>query len=171
VAGALLAEGHPRIVGIGGFRVSVRSRGGLIVLRNRDVPGVIGRVGTVLGEAAVNIAEYHQARLKAGGEALAAVSVDGAIDDGVVARLAALPVIMVTVRLLDLTSAARRRAVGRPVFTALLRRCSVRGGASNSLTRSPAAMRWRGVVCIQPLRMSRGSSMVTNASGSQRSTS
>jgi D-3-phosphoglycerate dehydrogenase / 2-oxoglutarate reductase len=33
-----------------------------LVLRNHDVPGVIGRVGTLLGEAGVNIAEYHQAR-------------------------------------------------------------------------------------------------------------
>lgn len=102
VAGALLAEGHPRIVGINGFRVSVRSRGGLLVLRNRDVPGVIGRVGTVLGEAAVNIAEYHQARLRVGGEALAVVSMDGGSDDAVVARLAALPdVLMVRQVLLD----------------------------------------------------------------------
>jgi D-3-phosphoglycerate dehydrogenase len=38
---------------------------------------VIGRVGTLLGDAGVNIAEYHQARLAQGGEALAAISVDG----------------------------------------------------------------------------------------------
>jgi D-3-phosphoglycerate dehydrogenase / 2-oxoglutarate reductase len=102
VAGALLAEGHPRIVGIDGFRVSVRSRGGLLVLRNRDVPGVIGRVGTVLGEASVNIAEYHQARMRPGGDALAAVSMDGECDAGVVTQLAALPdVIMVRQVLLD----------------------------------------------------------------------
>ena len=49
--------------------------------RRVDVPspvaGVIGRVGTLLGQSGVNIAEYHQARMQAGGEALAAVSVDG----------------------------------------------------------------------------------------------
>jgi D-3-phosphoglycerate dehydrogenase len=54
------------------------------------VPGVIGYVGTVLGEAKINIAEYHQARLQAGGEALAAVSVDGRIADDVIARLRGL---------------------------------------------------------------------------------
>ncbi|MGH7443229.1 MAG: ACT domain-containing protein, partial [Longimicrobiales bacterium] len=73
------------------FRVVVHPSGTLLVIRNRDVPGVIGRVGTVLGAAAINIAEYHQARLQAGGEALAAVSVDGRIADAAMAELRALP--------------------------------------------------------------------------------
>jgi D-3-phosphoglycerate dehydrogenase len=90
VAGALLAEGHPRIVRIDDFRVDVVPRGLLLVLRNRDVPGVIGRVGTILGAAGVNIAEYHQARLAAGGEALAAVSVDSSLPPSALADLRAL---------------------------------------------------------------------------------
>jgi D-3-phosphoglycerate dehydrogenase len=61
------------------------------VLRNRDVPGVIGRVGSLLGDAGVNIAEYHQARLQVGGEALAAVSIDTRLDNSVLQKLAALP--------------------------------------------------------------------------------
>jgi D-3-phosphoglycerate dehydrogenase / 2-oxoglutarate reductase len=91
VAGALLAEGHPRIVRIGDYRVDVFPRGTLVVLRNRDVPGVIGRVGTILGDASVNIAEYHQARLTAGGDALAAVSIDGALDSDVLRALRRVP--------------------------------------------------------------------------------
>ena len=79
VAGALLGETHGRITRIGDFRVDVAPRGTLLVLRNRDVPGVIGRVGTLLGEHGVNIAEYHQARLQVGGEALAAVSIDSVL--------------------------------------------------------------------------------------------
>jgi D-3-phosphoglycerate dehydrogenase / 2-oxoglutarate reductase len=94
VAGALLAAGHPRIVRIGEYRVSVRSRGGLIVLRNRDVPGVIGAVGTVLGRSGVNIGEYHQSRLQQGGEALAAISFDGDAPDAAIAALAALPEVL-----------------------------------------------------------------------------
>jgi D-3-phosphoglycerate dehydrogenase len=61
------------------------------VLTNHDVPGVIGRVGTLLGDAGVNIAEYHQARLVQVGEALAVISVDGAIDDATRTRLLGLP--------------------------------------------------------------------------------
>lgn len=94
VGGALLGETHGRIVRIGPFRVDVAPRGVMLVLRNRDVPGVIGRVGTLLGEAGVNIAEYHQARLQVGGEALAAVSVDSRIPGDVIERLSSLPEIL-----------------------------------------------------------------------------
>ncbi|HEX6941124.1 MAG TPA: phosphoglycerate dehydrogenase [Longimicrobiales bacterium] len=91
VAGALLAEGFPRVVRIDRFRVDIVPCGALVVLRNRDVPGVIGRVGMLLGGAGVNIAEYHQARLEAGGEALAAVSVDGRLDTELVEALRRIP--------------------------------------------------------------------------------
>ena len=69
-------DATPRLTGIEGFRVDVALRRALIILTNQDVPGVIGRVGTLLGAAGVNIAEYHQARRDQGGEALAAISVD-----------------------------------------------------------------------------------------------
>lgn len=94
IGGALLGEAHGRITRIGAFRVDVAPRGTLIVLRNRDVPGVIGRVGTLLGEAGVNIAEYHQARLQAGGEALAAVQIDSSISTELLDQLCALPEII-----------------------------------------------------------------------------
>ncbi|MFW6078945.1 MAG: phosphoglycerate dehydrogenase [Gemmatimonadota bacterium] len=87
VAGALLAASHPRVVRILDFHVDIPPHGTLVVLRNRDVPGVIGRVGTVLGDTGVNIAEYHQARREAGGEALAAITVDGRLDSGTVDAL------------------------------------------------------------------------------------
>lgn len=86
VAGQLHAD-RARLTRIDDYRVDLAPRGTLLVLRNRDVPGVIGRVGTLLGDAGVNIAEYHQARLAAGGEALAAVSVDGAVGGVVLERL------------------------------------------------------------------------------------
>ncbi|MDQ4081141.1 MAG: phosphoglycerate dehydrogenase [Gemmatimonadota bacterium] len=94
VAGALLGGGHARIVRIGDYHVDVVPRGTLVILRNRDVPGVIGRVGTLLGNAGINIGEYHQARLEAGGEAIAAISVDGRLDAEVVARLRELPEVL-----------------------------------------------------------------------------
>jgi D-3-phosphoglycerate dehydrogenase len=94
VGGALLGDVAGRIVRIGAFRVDVAPRGNMVVLRNRDVPGVIGRVGTMLGEAGVNIAEYHQARLQVGGEALAAISVDGPIPTDLCNRLGELPEVL-----------------------------------------------------------------------------
>lgn len=90
VGGALLGEGHPRIVRIGDFRVNTEPRGTLLVVRNRDVPGVIGEVGTRLGRAGVNIAEYHQARRDVGGDALAMVTVDGVVPAGVLEEIRGL---------------------------------------------------------------------------------
>jgi len=92
VAGAAPAGSPARLTRIGGFPVDVNPRQSLIVLTNRDVPGVIGRVGTLLGAASVNIAEYHQARLgQGGGEALAVIAVDGRVDGGLRGRLCELP--------------------------------------------------------------------------------
>ncbi|MEO8194883.1 MAG: phosphoglycerate dehydrogenase [Gemmatimonadales bacterium] len=91
VAGVAPAGAGPRLTRIGGFSVDVTPRRTLLVLTNADVPGVIGRVGTLLGDSHVNIAEYHQARLSQGGEALAAVSVDGEITEEVRRRLLNLP--------------------------------------------------------------------------------
>lgn len=91
VGGALLGGSHPRIVRIRDFHVDVVPRGALLVLRNRDVPGVIGEVGTRLGDAGLNIAEYHQARRDAGGDALAAVTLDAVAPGGVVEEIRALP--------------------------------------------------------------------------------
>jgi D-3-phosphoglycerate dehydrogenase / 2-oxoglutarate reductase len=91
VAGAMLAEGHSRVVRIDDFRVDVVPRGVVLVLQNHDVPGVIGRVGTLLGNAGINIAEYYQARLTAGGDALAVVSMDTALPRSIGEALRALP--------------------------------------------------------------------------------
>ena len=83
VAGLALPGAAPRLTRIGGFHVDVAPRHTLIVLTNNDVPGVIGRVGTLLGDRGVNIAEWHQARLAQGGEALAAISVDSPVSEAV----------------------------------------------------------------------------------------
>jgi D-3-phosphoglycerate dehydrogenase len=71
VGGALLDEGHRRLTRVGRFHVDAMPRGNLVLVKNRDMPGVIGEVGSCLGEAEVNIAEYHLARTEAGGEARA----------------------------------------------------------------------------------------------------
>jgi D-3-phosphoglycerate dehydrogenase len=91
VDGAVLGDRAGRIIRINGFGVDVPAEGHVLVLRNRDVPGVIGRVGTLLGESRVNIASYHQARVDAaGGEALAAIVVDQVLPGGVLEALRGL---------------------------------------------------------------------------------
>ena len=91
IAGVARPGTGPRLSRIERYEVDVQPRDTLIVLTNKDVPGVIGRVGTLLGAANVNIAEYHQSRLEQGGDALAAIAVDGTIDDQLREKLLALP--------------------------------------------------------------------------------
>lgn len=76
VSGAMLSPGEPRIVRLGGLGVEVRPRGRLIVLRNQDRPGMIGRVGLLLGESGVNIADMRVGRESPKGEAVMVITVD-----------------------------------------------------------------------------------------------
>ncbi len=77
VHGALVGGQLGRVIGVDDFSVDIPMEKHVIVLRNRDVPGVIGSVGTVMGQADINIGAYHQARLDPpGSEALAAIVVD-----------------------------------------------------------------------------------------------
>jgi D-3-phosphoglycerate dehydrogenase / 2-oxoglutarate reductase len=102
VVGALVGNAHGRVIAIDDYKVDVPPAGWMLVLQNRDVPGVIGRVGTLLAEAAVNIGSYHQARLNSGGStALAAIAVDHRVDDETLKRLRAVPDVL-EVRLVDL---------------------------------------------------------------------
>jgi D-3-phosphoglycerate dehydrogenase len=87
VAGKLTNRGEPRLLRIDGFRVEVSPGGTLLFVRNDDVPGVIGGIGTILGGAGVNIGEFHQARDRELGEALGVVSLDAGLSPE---RLAAL---------------------------------------------------------------------------------
>lgn len=95
VAGALIGDSHGRVIRIDDYHVDVTPAGWMLVIRNRDVPGVIGKVGSVLGGAGINIASYHQARRMTGDtkgtNALAAINVDQALTNGVLDKLQALP--------------------------------------------------------------------------------
>ena len=91
VGGALLEEGHRRLTRVGRFHVDATPRGNLVLVKNRDMPGVIGEVGSCLGEAEVNIAEYHLARSEAGGEALGVIRTDAPLSEELLEELSGLP--------------------------------------------------------------------------------
>ncbi|PSP95889.1 phosphoglycerate dehydrogenase [Halobacteriales archaeon QS_4_62_28] len=76
VCGTQFAGEDPRIVRIDDYRVDAIPYGHMLVARNRDVPGVIGFIGTVLGEADLNIAGMFNARETIGGEALSVYNLD-----------------------------------------------------------------------------------------------
>jgi D-3-phosphoglycerate dehydrogenase len=89
--GALFGERDPRVVRFGGFRLEFRPEGRLLVIANRDVPGVVGKLGTLLGDAGVNIAEIHLARRDDRGEAMAVLRLDQEPSAQHLQQLAALP--------------------------------------------------------------------------------
>lgn len=87
VAGTMLAPGEPRLVRFGELSVEVKPEGKLIVLTNKDTPGVIGKIGTLLGEHGVNIADMRVGRHSPHGEAVMVISVDEDVDAAVRQRL------------------------------------------------------------------------------------
>jgi D-3-phosphoglycerate dehydrogenase len=91
VAGTLFGNAAPRLVDILGIRVESELEGEMIYVVNDDTPGFIGRLGTALGEANVNIGTFNLGRHAAGGEAVALVSLDSHLDHGLLERLKRLP--------------------------------------------------------------------------------
>jgi D-3-phosphoglycerate dehydrogenase len=91
VAGTLFGNAAPRLVEIFDVRVEAELTGEMIYIVNDDQPGFIGRLGTTLGEAGVNIGTFNLGRRAAGGEAVALVSVDSHVGQELVQRLKALP--------------------------------------------------------------------------------
>jgi D-3-phosphoglycerate dehydrogenase len=87
VCGTLFAGDDPRIVQIDGYRVDAIPHGHMLVARNHDKPGVIGLIGTVLGDHDINIAGMFNGRETIGGEALTVYSLDSEVPRHVVEEL------------------------------------------------------------------------------------
>jgi len=97
VKGAVLHKHAPRLLHIDGIDVEAPLERHLIYLRNRDVPGVIGKVGTILGEHKINIADFSLGRRVGGdapSEAIAVVHVDVRVPDDVLAELKKIPAVL-----------------------------------------------------------------------------
>jgi D-3-phosphoglycerate dehydrogenase len=90
VAGTLFGNKAPRLVDIFGVEVEAELVGNMIYLVNTDAPGFIGKLGTTLGEAGINIATFNLGRRAEGGEAVALVSIDGEVPSSVLAELCAI---------------------------------------------------------------------------------
>ena len=90
VAGTLFGNKAPRLVDIFGVEVEAELNGSMIYLVNTDAPGFIGKLGTTLGQAGINIATFNLGRRLEGGEAVALVAVDGEVPPPVVASLCAI---------------------------------------------------------------------------------
>lgn len=82
-SGMVFANGEGRITEIGSFSIEAVPSGFMLLTRNKDVPGVIGKIGTLLGEAGVNISRFYLGRQEKGGEAMAVIEIDSPLEDKV----------------------------------------------------------------------------------------
>ena len=91
VAGTLFGEGQLRLVEIDGIPVDAVLHGHILAIKNDDTPGVVGRIGTKLGENGVNIAQMNLGRKAAGGRAVMLIEVDADVPAAVLDALRKIP--------------------------------------------------------------------------------
>src|ERR1044071_4187619 len=94
VEGAIFGAKHPRIVRVNSFYLEAVPEGYILVLQNKDVPGVVGAVGTILGNNGMNIAGMELGRSQKGGNAISFTHVDEAVTKQALDELRALPQIV-----------------------------------------------------------------------------
>ena len=94
VAGAVFGRSTMRLVKLNDFFLEAVPDGHILMLHNRDVPGVVGRVGTLLGQHKVNIAGLELGREKIGGQAVSLFHVDDPVPEAVLAELRKAPEII-----------------------------------------------------------------------------
>jgi D-3-phosphoglycerate dehydrogenase len=94
ICGKVYADAEARITRIGDFSIEAVPEGTMLIMKNRDVPGVIGEIGTLLGEKDINISRFYLGRKEKGGEALAVIEIDSGIVDGVIESLKGLDAVI-----------------------------------------------------------------------------
>lgn len=99
VSGTLFAKDSIRIVDFFGYRLDFEPAPFVIALQNNDVPGIIGKVGSILGENGINIAAMQWSRDKTGTKAVSFISVDSEVDLSVVEKLKMIPGVLKISRL------------------------------------------------------------------------
>jgi D-3-phosphoglycerate dehydrogenase len=87
IAGTLF-EGQPKIVKMRDFDTDFTPEEHMLVLTYADRPGLIGKIGTILGEAGINIGALNLGRRAKGGEAMVVLSIDTPADEATIERLA-----------------------------------------------------------------------------------
>jgi D-3-phosphoglycerate dehydrogenase len=91
VAGTLFGRKEPRIVRVDDYRLEAVPSGFMLVFSNQDTPGVIGKIGTLLGSNQLNIAGMQLGRVAPHGMAVAVVNVDSAIPPAIMHEIRRLP--------------------------------------------------------------------------------
>ena len=89
IAGSIFGHNQLRLVNILGFDIDVTPYGHLLMLKNNDIPGVIGKIGTILGKHKINVSGYILSRVKQG-QAFSVIRVDNFVDDKIVQEIMSL---------------------------------------------------------------------------------
>ncbi|MEM8592352.1 MAG: phosphoglycerate dehydrogenase [Pseudomonadota bacterium] len=87
VAGTVFSDGKPRFIQIKGIQIDAEIGRHMLYTTNEDVPGIIGLLGNTMGKNGVNIANFTLGRNEAGGEAIALLYVDDAVNGEVIGAL------------------------------------------------------------------------------------
>src|SRR5579862_2309653 len=93
VAGTVFSDGRPRLIQIKDINLDAEFAPHMLYVINEDKPGFIGRLGTLLGDAKVNIASFALGRSEPGADAIALIQVDAEIDAKVLAAIRKLPLV------------------------------------------------------------------------------
>jgi D-3-phosphoglycerate dehydrogenase len=94
VAGTLFHHKDPRIVQIDGIDIEAIPSGDILFVYNEDKAGMIGRVGTLLGNAGVNVATFQLGRDTSKERAISMINLDSKIDEALLSEIAAIPEII-----------------------------------------------------------------------------
>jgi D-3-phosphoglycerate dehydrogenase / 2-oxoglutarate reductase len=94
ISGTLFNGDQPRIVEVKGVPIDAKLGPNMLFVTNKDRPGLIGRLGTVLGDAGINIATFNLGRDAPGGNAIALIEIDEAPSESVLEQVRALPNVM-----------------------------------------------------------------------------
>lgn len=87
IAGTLFTKQDPRIVKINEFYVDAVPSGYMIITKNKDLPGIVGDIGTILGKCNINIAAMTFGRKKPNGEAISVLNIDTAVSEDVLNQI------------------------------------------------------------------------------------
>jgi D-3-phosphoglycerate dehydrogenase len=91
IAGTLYGKKEPRIIRVDKFPVEIVPEGVMLYIYNNDRPGVIGNIGTLLGNNNINIARMHFGRESKGGMAISVVNVDNEVNDSLINEIKKMP--------------------------------------------------------------------------------
>lgn len=91
IGGTLFTRDTPRIVVVNDKFFDVDPKGEMIVIENKDVPGIIGNVGTVLGNHNVNISQMTWGRTQEGHDAITVINVDQPVTEDTIKEIEKLP--------------------------------------------------------------------------------